>query len=320
METKSNTRIIATVILLFLVYFPNIIAQASPPQEQDETLIEFRRSFVLNDSLLDDSYIFERAGMRNPFITGLWTGLTGAAIGIGLTLIEIDKPTSYGPPPQLIIPLFTAGVGLLFGTVGGLIARYGIEDGEDFYIKKPFLHFGGVYSNSYLLGDHVDGQARSIAFGLSYRNLNQSYFLPNKLSIYYELNHDYIYSYTESKYRDSQLKVSENRIYLELTNISFEAPASIIYGLDFGVTSVKYRKHEPYGEEFPNKTTTLPVLGIIGGINLNLTSMVTLDLIYRHQLIGPYKRLQPSGTTLKNHVYKVSTSISFFIGKPQRFR
>jgi len=161
-------------------------------------------------------------------------------------------------------------------------------------------------------------------FGISYRNLNTKAYLPNRISLLYG-NGSVYYNYISNVFENGNFSIygEESTLSLEMVNVNYNKVLSFLYGVEIGVVSsnmhsVVLEKKDPpdpngwneYYVDIPYKKVTTPIVDLMFGVNANLFSWLSWDLIYKIVPFSAYKNLKPKNAETPFITNKLITSLS----------
>ncbi len=317
------------IVFFVLFFFSNLMyAQYLEKNYFANNSKERQNYFTVNDSVYASSIVFNNKLAYSSVKTGLISGALGAAITFGAIYISTVNKDNCDMGCGIALTMGPILIGSLSFLAGTTISY--LINSNNAYInpnqKESFNQFS--FSISIPMPLPIPYIPRSpngkFTFGISYRNLNTIKYLPNRISLLYGIS-DLYYSYASNTLEQGYFSLygKESTISIEMVNIDYNKVLSFMYGIEIGAAfvnahSVKLEYKEPpetnsgneYYVEIPYKNTTAPAFDIILGVNSNLFSWLSWDLVYKIELYGAYRNLKPKNMETKHSVNQIITSLS----------
>lgn len=318
------------LLIIFVLFAVSNLTYSQFSVKEDSTNIVYTQKdyFTFNDSVYASSIVFNNKLAYNSVKTGLISAGVGAAITFGAVYFSFahNKSCDLGCAIALTMgPIIIGGVSFLAGTS----ISYFLNLDEAMItpnLKKSFKQIGfGLSIPAPLPIANTPGVSNGkFTFGISYRNLNTKAYLPNRISLLYG-NGSVYYNYTSNAFENGNLSIygEESTLSLEMVNVNYNKVLSFLYGVEIGVVSsnmhsvVLEKKDTPdpngwneYYVDIPYKKVTTTIVDLMFGVNANLFSWLSWDLIYKIGPFSAYKNLKPKNADTPFITNKLITSLS----------
>jgi len=303
------------ILLLFSI---TTYSQSLTLQDTTNEISCVRNYFTLNDSIQTSSIVFTNKLAYSSVKIGLIAGAVGAGVTLGVLAISEANSSNCDMGCAIALtfgPIIVGGISFLAGTTVGYVINSSEEKSmpNHPFSKKPLLSIGVLSSLSY--GISKNASFEEYVFGLSYRSLCDNPFIPNRLSLLYKstLPTGYYY-YKEDSYFDESMpkEFIEKKIGINAVHIGHNNIFGVIYGVEIGYTNVKYSSIISRNNWTEQSNRSLPYLDIIAGLNINLFSFLSTEIVYSYEIFGSYRGLKESNGELLSNSQTVGLNMQIY--------
>jgi len=291
--------------LIVFLQIPTITGYAQPSEKKD--------FFTLNDSVQTVSVMYNNKAMMHALTVGAISG--GVVAGVSTILLVASGETGNEMVPWYFLPIAAGGVVFVLASTINYLLN---SDDAEVYINvsspyRPFNHLGLFSSFATILTSNSSNLDYS--FSISYRNLNNKFYLPSKISLLYGAGQR-TYLYESPPYSWCDISGVENRFGVEALYVNYNNLFSILYGVEAGAqffngSLFTYNPEEidPLIEE---RDGISPYIHLIGGFNMNFTDWFSWEVTYKYEAYGTYDNLKPLGTNIINRNHFLSTTVAIY--------
>lgn len=307
--------------IVLLLIINTSFTQSIEKQICGQDLADEQIYFTLKDSVNTTAFVYNNEAAYKSVKTGLISGAIGVFAGLATVYISTmdDRGCDLGCAiAYTVVPIAAGGTSFLVGTTIGYLKNYNRRTSTVNHSNKrmPFKHLGFNTLLSFATSNnYTDVDDLNFKYGISYRNLYKSVYIPNKISLLYGRTTRW-YHYKKSQPEFLPIWTEETTVGIEAVHINFNKLISLLYGLEAGVSFVESYKSLLQGETADivrYKNLISPYFDFVIGFNTNIFSFLSWEFAFKYEPFGVYNMLKPRDEDILSQTHKIETSLMIYL-------